>query len=573
MVFLIKASIVIFILLVFYKLVLGRESFFTVNRFYLLTCLFLAVILPFITLPKLVNHQGVVTTWLERTASQDIERTAEEPLESETISPKPLKDGQYENKEQTSRLTKETKDIGFYLLLLYIFGVTVLSAHLIAQLIGIFLTVRKTSYVVGDVDCTIVSVTDDNGPRSFFRYIFINPEKYKPETYEQILQHEKIHVKKFHSIDLLLAEIAIIALWFNPFIWLFRREVENNIEYQTDALVLQSQIVEPKNYQMNLIQIAVKRKPLAIVSNYNQSLIKKRIIMMNKKKSNAHSYWKYAFIAPTLFVTLLLLNQPFSMNAQPQATSVQAKESEEYGGSDYEADFDNDRKPLLQAAWTGDYELVKKLVVEGEDINQLQDGEGTALVLSIRQNEFKIARFLLENGANPSLGTNNDGHPLWLAARAGDIELVRLLISKGADVNTKFNGDGSALIQACKIGNLSMSEALIELKADVNMEVKGDGNPLIMAAKGGYLDVVELLVRKGADVNHEVPGDETPLINASEQGHIGVVKFLVEKGADVNKVCSELIDGKTRVRTALKMAEKYRHENVVKYLKSKGATN
>jgi len=68
-------------------------------------------------------------------------------------------------------------------------------------------------------------------------------------------------------------------------------------------------------------------------------------------------------------------------------------------------------------------------------------------------------------------------------------------------------------------------------------------------------------------------GDETQLVNASEQGHFAVVKFLVEKGANVNKVCSELVDGKTRIRTALKMAKKKEHEEVIKYLKLKGAKN
>ena len=413
---------------------------------------------------------------------------------------------------------------------------------------------------------------DNSGPRSFFKYIFINPNTYNSETYEQILEHEKIHVEQKHSIDLLLSEIAIIVLWFNPFLWWFRKEVEKNIEYQTDALLLESSVVEPHNYQMNLLEIGAQRKPLTIVSNYNQSLIKKRIIMMNKKKSNGHSYWKYAFIAPTLLVTLLLLNQPFSIQAQNQVESTYMNEDGEYE-NDNDKEFENDRSPLLQAAWSGDYELVKKLVSEGAEINLLQEGEGTALVLAIRQEEFKIAKFLLEKGADPNLGTSSDGHPLWLAARKGDIELVRFLVKQGADVNTKFPGDGSAMIQACKMGNLEMTKVLVELKGDVNMEVQGDGSPLIMAAKGGYLEIVEYLAGLGADVNHEVPGDETPLINASEQGHLDVVKFLVGEGADVNQVCTELYYGKTRVHNALSMAEKNGHKDVVAFLKVEGAKN
>ncbi len=570
MIFLAKASIVILVLLAFYKLFLERESFFAVNRIYLMTSIFLTFSLPFIALPKLTVHQGIVSTWLEGTNTEIQTQANSEPVEFETKSTGSRNSVTLDKNNFIEPSTSEDYSIDFWLSLIYIFGVLILSAHLIFQIVGIFLTVRKTDDRVEDSECILLNVHDDCGPRSFFKYIFINPKKYNLETFEQILEHEKIHVNRMHSLDLMLSEIAIIVLWFNPLVWLFRKEVEKNIEYQTDALLLESSVVEPQNYQMNLLEIGVERKPLTIVSNYNQSLIKKRIVMMNKKKSNGHSYWKYAFIAPTLFVTLLVLNQPLSIQAQDQVESNHMNEDGEYENEN-DNDFENDRSPLLQATWTGDYELVKKLVSEGADINILQEGEGTALVLAIRQEEFEIAKFLLENGADPNLGSNSDGHPLWLAARRGDIELVRLLVKQGADVNTKFPGDGSALIQACKMGNPEMVKELVELKADINMEVKGDGNPLIMASKGGYLEIVKYVVGLGADVNHEVLGDETPLINASEQGHLDVVKFLIEKGADVNKVCTELYNGKTRIRTALLMAEKYGHDDVVEYLKSKGA--
>lgn len=569
MIFLAKASILILVLLAFYKLLLERESFFAVNRIYLMVSLLFVFTLPFISLPKLVEHQGAVSSWLERTTYQKPTQSNFEATEPEKKIPQTESMEVLGKSNPVAASPSRVYGFGFWLFWIYIFGVIILTAHLIVQIVGIYLTVKKTEDRVEDSEYTILNVQDDSGPRSFFKYIFVNPNKYDSEAYEQILEHEKIHVKQKHCIDLLLAEIAIIVLWFNPFVWLFRKEVEKNIEYQTDELLLESSVVEPQNYQMNLLEICVEQKPLTIVSNYNQSLIKKRIVMMNKKKSNGHSYWKYAFIAPTLMVTLLLLNQPFSIQAQDKVESTFMNEDGEY-----ENDNENDRFPLLQAAWTGNYDLVKKLVSDGANVNQLQEGEGTALVLAIRQEEFKIAKFLLEKGADPNLGSSSDGHPLWLAARKGDIELVRLLVKQGADVNTKFHGDGSALIQACKMGNLEMAKVLVELKADVNMEVQGDGNPLIMAAKGGYLEIMDYLVGLGADVNHEVHGDETPLINASEQGHLDVVKFLVGEGADVNKVCTErLHDGSIRVRTALKMAEKKEHNSVAQYLKSKGAKN
>ena len=316
MLFLLKASIVIVILLIFYRLLLEKESFFAVNRVYLLASLLLAFILPTIVLPKLIVNQGVFSTWLEETTFQEQSQVIYEPIESEIKGVQPSNNTQSKENNIARSTFAKTNSLAYWLFFIYVFGVIVLTLHLFYQLANIFLVVRRVDDKVEDTDCTIYNIKDDNGPRSFFRHVFINPEKYNNNTYEHILVHEKIHVKQWHSIDLLLSEIAIIVLWFNPFVWLFRKEIERNIEYQTDDLVLESSTVDPQTYQMNLLKICVERKPLTIVSNYNQSLIKKRIIMMNKKKSHVHSYWKYAFIAPTLLVTLLMLNQPISVEAQ-----------------------------------------------------------------------------------------------------------------------------------------------------------------------------------------------------------------------------------------------------------------
>ena len=321
MLFLFKASIVILVLWIFYKLFLEKESFFAVNRFYLMGSLVLAFMLPSIVLPKLIVNQGIISTWLEETAFQEQSEPIYEPLEPEIKRVQQTKIVKSEENNFVSSTFSKPNSLAYWLFLIYVFGVIILSLHLFYQLANIIFVMRRVEDRVEDTNCSIYNVKDDNGPRSFFRYIFINPEKYNNKTYEQILVHEKVHVKQRHSIDLLLSEIAIIVLWFNPFVWLLRKEIERNIEYQTDDLVLQSSTVDPQNYQMNLLKICVERKPLTIVSNYNQSLIKKRIVMMNKKKSNVHSYWKYAFIAPTLLVTLLMLNQPFSVEAQEMKTN------------------------------------------------------------------------------------------------------------------------------------------------------------------------------------------------------------------------------------------------------------
>ncbi len=106
------------------------------------------------------------------------------------------------------------------------------------------------------------------------------------------------------------AKLAVILLWFNPLVWLLKKEIERNIEYQTDSLLLEEGQISRNQYQLSLVQIAAPHKPLTITTNYNQSLLKQRILMMNAKKSILHGYWKYTFLAPLFFGTLLLLNKP-----------------------------------------------------------------------------------------------------------------------------------------------------------------------------------------------------------------------------------------------------------------------
>ena len=334
---LIKSSFVLIVLLAFYKLFLEKESFFAVNRVYLLACLGLTFLLPFITLPKLIEHQGYLTTLMESNAPSETIAKAEVAKTTNPIPPKTAlpsekiarieaikEEGSSTSKpkitintpektamnQPTSTLALPAYALSDWLIIFYLFGVLVLTLNLISQLGGMALKIIRNTDKIADDDGTIVNMNAIMEPCSFFNYIFINPASYDFETYEQIIAHEKIHVQKGHTWDLLLAELAIIALWFNPFVWLFRKEVEKNIEYQTDYLVANHVGETKEGYQMNLLKIATYNKPLTVVTNYNQSLIKQRILKMNSKQSNPHSYWKYAFIAPLLLLILLLINKP-----------------------------------------------------------------------------------------------------------------------------------------------------------------------------------------------------------------------------------------------------------------------
>jgi beta-lactamase regulating signal transducer with metallopeptidase domain len=179
--------------------------------------------------------------------------------------------------------------------------------------------------------------------------------------------------------------------------------------------------------------------------------------------------------------------------------------------------------------------------------------------------DLSLAEFL-----QPSRGER----ALYRAALRGDVQRMTELIDGGANVNRAFDGDGTPLIGAAREGKLAAARLLLDRGADANLAVAGDGNPLIMAAREGHIAIVELLLDRGARIDQIVPEDENALIQASASGHLDVVKLLLSRGADVNsrawtEAAFERPNGEWR--TALSMARRGRHAEVVKVLLAAGA--
>lgn len=512
---LLKASFIIAIVLVFYKVFLEKESFFGTNRIYLIGCLVLAFVLPFVSLPKLVDDQGFISTIVERT---DHRESLSSP--ARTILPE---NTQGDNKVQIDNPEKRETGSIDWLLWLYYFGVIIFSLNLFVQIVSILIKVRKSTDKVHDNNGVIINGHSVQGPCSFFHYIFINPERYDYDTYEQIVSHEKIHVRKLHAIDLLLTEIAVIVLWFNPLIWVFRKEVEKNIEYETDDLMLKGKTVEKERYQMNLLKIATRKKPLTITTNYNQSLLKQRILMMNAKKSSPHSYWKYAFIAPILFAMLLVINKPSSALARNANEPILINADKQN-----ESHYPNDCKELLRAVKAKNIAKVKDLL-KTVDPNCSYRGDGeprSPLVAAARVGDLVIGKLLIDAGADVEFHAPGDETPLMAASGHGKLDFVKYLVTNGAEVNKKLGGDGSALLIASREGSLETVKYLISHGADVNGQVDGDGTPLICSVRNGHYEISRVLLENGADPYLVSPGDEYAMFHARMSKNKSIIDLL-----------------------------------------------
>lgn len=134
-------------------------------------------------------------------------------------------------------------------------------------------------------------------PFSFLNKIYLHKEQHQESELYDIFEHEGIHVKGLHSVDILMFEILLIVCWYNPFVWLMRRAVRQNLEYLTDQQVLDKGM-DRQAYQYSLLQVSKQGASLGLSNQFNFKFLKKRIMMMNKKKSSKLELSKYAFLLP-----------------------------------------------------------------------------------------------------------------------------------------------------------------------------------------------------------------------------------------------------------------------------------
>ncbi len=329
--YILHVALLISVCLLFYKIFLQKETFYHLNRVVLLICLALSFALPLISIPqawtlrstpveKVVNVPEQITPVVKQQMVPDKESVKQEVLAKQQTS-----------KTQAAN-TNNDQDKPFlpiaikWIFYLYWAGVAAFGVNLVLQVV-VLLIRAYSNPVIKDDKFRIVELRGDKAPCSFGNNIFINPEKYDWDTYNQILMHEKVHIQQGHSFDILLAELVLVFQWFNPFAWLYRGELENNLEFLTDEAVLDQNPVEKSSYQMSLLKVSAPHLALSVTTNYNQSLLKKRIVMMNAKKSNIHTMWKYFILVPIMGGLACALNQTFAYSQAVKSTNAKAHTS------------------------------------------------------------------------------------------------------------------------------------------------------------------------------------------------------------------------------------------------------
>jgi len=268
-------------------------------------------------------------------------------------------------------LSKETTLDWFSLLFYgYIAGVFLFVVRFALQLFSLYRLISNSN-TFKDGKFIKVETNKNVSPFSFFRYVVYNPNLHSPSELKTILAHERIHVERKHSLDIVLMHLFTIFQWCNPFIWWYRASMDNNLEYMADTETIALN-TNRKEYQYLLLRTGIGERHYSLVTPFFNSSIKKRINMLNKNRSNRKNVYKYSFILPLLAGFILLFN--VKTEAQVKSKDSIKEDSNKYGPVVYDkersGDFPNLSINKPSSYYVGD--SVPLYLLDGKEISKTE---------------------------------------------------------------------------------------------------------------------------------------------------------------------------------------------------------
>lgn len=276
--YILKASGVLLIFFALYQIMLKKETFFTGNRHFLMAGILSAFIFPFVYVNKYIDTTNHII----------------------------YADSQLSNMAMGSTSIETNFNWMQILFVIYCIGVVLLTIRFIIQLLSLrkLIGENESKKINGYV---YIETTREVTPFSFFNYIVYNPALYSTAELDAIIQHEKVHSSQWHSIDILIAHFTTIIFWITPVVWLYKKSVQQNLEFLADAHATQK-MASIKTYQYALVKGSGNQFCTSITNNFYNSLIKKRIVMLHKSKSNKNNLWKYSLALPLLIAFVFAFN-------------------------------------------------------------------------------------------------------------------------------------------------------------------------------------------------------------------------------------------------------------------------
>lgn len=291
-IFLLKLTLCWGFFALLYALLLRHETFFRLNRLYLLSTAVLGIALTAggHLLPALLGAEGIAAGVL--------------PTVSVGL-------------QQAEAVTRHwTWAEGLWAV--YALGAVIAAARLAWGLMRLMGMARRGKATPLPDGCLLIETAESDVPFSFFKWVFV-PQTSNSElrtSNHLMLAHERAHAHGWHSADVLLMELLCIALWFHPLAHWYRRAVRNVHEFLADEAA--SRRTDKKQYGLLLIRQAQSGPALALVHHFFQSPLKQRLIMLMKQHSAPVRAFKYGLTLPLIALFALLFQQAPALAQTPE---------------------------------------------------------------------------------------------------------------------------------------------------------------------------------------------------------------------------------------------------------------
>lgn len=300
--YLLKSGILLFVFYAVYKLWLENEKMFRFNRAYLLVSLVFSFVIPL----QIISFQSTV---------------------SSTVGLIELNELVIQKSSQSFEIISFSDFVMVLILAIYSLGVLLLTTRFLFGLYSFYKRLKR-SEVHFIKDDKIVLIEESILPHSFWKSIFINKNEFENGKIPlELIAHEKAHLKQKHTLDILFVEILQIIFWFNPLLLLYKKSIKLNHEFLADEAV-NKQFESVKSYQNLLLDFASNKKTIALASNINYLITKKRLLMMTKKESPIKVVLK-VFSVGIIYALLLFVFSTKTM-AQKVSNKADVKEKDLY---------------------------------------------------------------------------------------------------------------------------------------------------------------------------------------------------------------------------------------------------
>lgn len=401
-IYLIKSSGLIGMFYLAYMILLRKETFFNSNRWFLLAGLISSIVLPLIVFTKIV--------W---------------------VDPSPT-NFDWSKIPMTTPVENEALEINWYLVfvLVYSIGILLFLMKLVFDFYSLF-KVLKGKTIQKQADFQFIDVTENVSPFSYFNSIVYNSSLYSETELENILEHEKVHSEQNHTIDVLITRFFCIVFWFNPLVWLYKKAVLQNLEFIADSEA-SKKISDKKAYQLTLLKITTQENCVVLTNHFYQSLIKKRIVMLNKNQSNKRNYWKYAVVLPLLGAFVFF----FQVEVVAQEKTTPKQENETKSNT-------VDLASIITEKELSTLSKGKEIIINGEKSSEEElaklDSKEIASIDVIERNSNPTILVATKHSTKPVQNTDKD---IYIdGAKSDKTEMDKLNPDEIATINVIKNND------------------------------------------------------------------------------------------------------------------------------------